>query len=50
VLATVVVERPALRLRDRLLPVARLGAGSSTPEHARRSSGPTRESSGRMAA
>jgi peptidoglycan/LPS O-acetylase OafA/YrhL len=50
VLATVVVERPALRLRDRLLPAQRLGAGSSTPEHARRSSGPTRESSGRMAA
>jgi peptidoglycan/LPS O-acetylase OafA/YrhL len=52
VLATVVVERPALRLRDRLVPAtARLGAGSPTPEHARRPAAPpTRESSGRMAA
>jgi peptidoglycan/LPS O-acetylase OafA/YrhL len=47
VLATVVVERPALRLRDRLLPAtARLGAGSPAPEHSRRPATlPARESS-----
>jgi peptidoglycan/LPS O-acetylase OafA/YrhL len=47
VLATVIVERPALRLRDRLLPArAPLGAGSPAPEHVRPPATlPARESS-----